>query len=188
MWGVGFRIVTGLDGHGESTRSESDRRGVWSFGGKWCWKIYSVLKRRVRFGVLSQMAPQGIGDMSNHKRIYVTPSQTKKVFGNMKREGNGFSGRVTPLFPTMMVQAQEEMGEGSARPKAKGLDKGKGKMVEEEPVKKFLKKYQIRINEELAFKLQAEEEEEERLKREKVEANVALIEEWNDIQAKIKAD
>ncbi|GJX52990.1 hypothetical protein Tco_0281359 [Tanacetum coccineum] len=61
-------------------------------------------------------------------------------------------------------------------------------MVEEEPVKKFLKKYQIRINEELAFKLQAEEEEEERLKREKVEANVALIEEWNDIQAKIKAD
>ncbi|GKC34920.1 hypothetical protein Tco_1047304 [Tanacetum coccineum] len=34
----------------------------------------------------------------------------------------------------------------------------------------------------------AEEEEEERLAREKVEANVALIEEWNDIQAKIKAD
>ncbi|GJT38121.1 hypothetical protein Tco_0937986 [Tanacetum coccineum] len=34
----------------------------------------------------------------------------------------------------------------------------------------------------------AEEEEEERLAREKFEANVALIEEWNDIQAKIKAD
>ncbi|GJW67322.1 hypothetical protein Tco_0121746 [Tanacetum coccineum] len=28
----------------------------------------------------------------------------------------GFSGAVTPLFPTMMVQAQEEMGEGSANP------------------------------------------------------------------------
>ncbi|GJU42310.1 hypothetical protein Tco_1195267 [Tanacetum coccineum] len=28
----------------------------------------------------------------------------------------GFSGVVTPLFPTMMVQAQEEMGEGSAMP------------------------------------------------------------------------
>ncbi|GJX52991.1 hypothetical protein Tco_0281360 [Tanacetum coccineum] len=64
---------------------------------------------------------QQVGDMSNHKRIYVTPSRTKKIFGNMKREGKGFSGRVTPLFPTMMVQAQEEMGEGSARPKAKGL-------------------------------------------------------------------
>ncbi|GJS06744.1 hypothetical protein Tco_0363540 [Tanacetum coccineum] len=59
---------------------------------------------------------QQAGDMSNHKRIYVTPSHTKKIFGNMKREGKGFSRRVTPLFPTMMVQAQEEMGEGSANP------------------------------------------------------------------------
>ncbi|GKA45968.1 hypothetical protein Tco_0738764 [Tanacetum coccineum] len=45
---------------------------------------------------------QQVGDMSNHKRIYVTPSHTKKVLGNMKREGKGFSGRVTPLFPSMM--------------------------------------------------------------------------------------
>ncbi|GJT55580.1 hypothetical protein Tco_0990634 [Tanacetum coccineum] len=57
-----------------------------------------------------------VGDMSHHKRIYVTPSHTKKIFENMKREGKGFSGRVTPLFPTMMVQAQEEMGEGLANP------------------------------------------------------------------------
>ncbi|GJX07055.1 hypothetical protein Tco_0194987 [Tanacetum coccineum] len=34
----------------------------------------------------------------------------------MRRVGKGFSGRETPLFPTMMVQAQEEMGEGSANP------------------------------------------------------------------------
>ncbi|GJW39449.1 hypothetical protein Tco_0065294 [Tanacetum coccineum] len=54
---------------------------------------------------------QQAGDMSNHKRIYVTPSHTKKVFRNMKREGKGFSRRVTPVFPTMMVQALEEMGE-----------------------------------------------------------------------------
>ncbi|GKA48506.1 hypothetical protein Tco_0741464 [Tanacetum coccineum] len=57
-----------------------------------------------------------VGDMSHHKRIYVTPSYTKKIFGNMKREGKDFSRRVTPLFPTIMVQAQEEMGEGSANP------------------------------------------------------------------------
>ncbi|GKE02718.1 hypothetical protein Tco_1390701, partial [Tanacetum coccineum] len=57
-----------------------------------------------------------IGDMSTHDEIFVTPSHTKKVFGNMKRVGKGFSGAVTPLFPTMMVQAQEEMGEGSAMP------------------------------------------------------------------------
>ncbi|GJZ01647.1 putative ribonuclease H-like domain-containing protein [Tanacetum coccineum] len=57
-----------------------------------------------------------VGDMSTHDEIFVTPSHTKKVFGNMKRVGKGFSGAVTPLFPTMMVQAQEEMGEGSANP------------------------------------------------------------------------
>ncbi|GKC71318.1 hypothetical protein Tco_1117201, partial [Tanacetum coccineum] len=54
--------------------------------------------------------------ISSHKRIYVTPSHTKKIFGNMKRVGKGFSGRVTPLFPTMVIQHQEEMGEGSANP------------------------------------------------------------------------
>ncbi|GJV34642.1 hypothetical protein Tco_1395042 [Tanacetum coccineum] len=52
---------------------------------------------------------QQADDMSNHKRIYVTPSYTKKVFGNIKRGGKGFSGRVTPLFPAMMVQAQQEI-------------------------------------------------------------------------------
>ncbi|GJX47631.1 hypothetical protein Tco_0272821 [Tanacetum coccineum] len=45
-------------------------------------------------------------------------------------------------------------------------DKGKGKMVEPKPVKKI----------------------KERLSREKDEANVALTEVWDDIQAKIKAD
>ncbi|GJT05277.1 putative ribonuclease H-like domain-containing protein [Tanacetum coccineum] len=59
---------------------------------------------------------QQVCDMSHHKRIYVTPSHTKKVFGNMKREGKGFSRRVTPLFPTMMVQAQKEIGEGPTSP------------------------------------------------------------------------
>ncbi|GJY49606.1 hypothetical protein Tco_0439562 [Tanacetum coccineum] len=54
--------------------------------------------------------------MSNHNRIYVTPSHTKKIFGNMRRVGKGFSGRETPLFQTMVVQAQAEMGEGSANP------------------------------------------------------------------------
>ncbi|GKF64082.1 hypothetical protein Tco_0187530, partial [Tanacetum coccineum] len=44
-----------------------------------------------------------------HKEIYVTPSHTKKVVANMKKEGKGFSGKVTPLFQTMMVQAPEEL-------------------------------------------------------------------------------
>ncbi|GJS72606.1 hypothetical protein Tco_0705447 [Tanacetum coccineum] len=100
----------------------------------------------------------------------------------------------------------------STRPKAKGIviheqeqaptptvssqqpsqlnvqDKGKGKMVEPEPVKKLSKKDQLMLDEELAFKLQAEEEEEERLAKEKAqqikEVNIA----WDDVQARVKAD
>nr|GFC26510.1 hypothetical protein [Tanacetum cinerariifolium] len=53
-------------------------------------------------------------EMSRHNRIYVTPSHTKKIFRNMKRVGKGFSGRDTPLFLTIMVQAQEDIGESLA--------------------------------------------------------------------------
>ncbi|GJY37187.1 hypothetical protein Tco_0422565 [Tanacetum coccineum] len=70
-------------------------------------------------------------------------------------------------------------------------DKDKGIMIEEpvvEQVKPMKRLEQIRLDEELAFKLQAEEEEEERLAREKAqkieEANIA----WDDVQAKVKAD
>ncbi|GJU56945.1 putative ribonuclease H-like domain-containing protein [Tanacetum coccineum] len=71
-------------------------------------------------------------------------------------------------------------------------DKGKGIMIEEpvvEQVKPMKRLEQIRLDEELAFKLQAEEEEEEeRLAREKAhqteEANIA----WDDVQAKIEVD
>ncbi|GJY42545.1 hypothetical protein Tco_0429815 [Tanacetum coccineum] len=48
-------------------------------------------------------------------------------------------------------------------------DKGKGKMVEPEPMKKLSKKDQLMLVEELAFKLQAEEEEEDRLVRQREE-------------------
>ncbi|GJQ95299.1 hypothetical protein Tco_0006438 [Tanacetum coccineum] len=89
----------------------------------------------------------------------------------------------------------------STRPKAKGIviheqeqaptptvslqqpsqlnvqDKGKGKMVEPEPMKKLSKKDQLMHDEELDVKLQAKEEEEERLAREKAkqieEVNIA---------------
>ncbi|GKB85101.1 hypothetical protein Tco_0957373 [Tanacetum coccineum] len=54
--------------------------------------------------------------MLTHKRIYIAPSHTKKIFGNMRRVGKGFSRRDTPLFQTMMVQDQEEVGEGSEMP------------------------------------------------------------------------
>ncbi|GJT25135.1 retrovirus-related pol polyprotein from transposon TNT 1-94 [Tanacetum coccineum] len=51
---------------------------------------------------------QQLDDMSIHKRIYVAPSHSKKVFANMRRVGKGFSSKV--------VQAQQEQGEGSIMP------------------------------------------------------------------------
>nr|GEV87017.1 ribonuclease H-like domain-containing protein [Tanacetum cinerariifolium] len=63
---------------------------------------------------------------------------------------------ITTTTPTTITAA-------SSRPKAKVKDKGKGKMVEPEPMKKFSKKDQLMLDEELAFKLQAEEEEEKGL-------------------------
>ncbi|GJV81344.1 hypothetical protein Tco_1517214 [Tanacetum coccineum] len=58
----------------------------------------------------------------------------------------------------------------------------------EKSVKTMKKKELIRLDEETAKILQADFDEDERLSREKDEANVALIEEWDDIQAKIEAD
>nr|GFB96125.1 hypothetical protein [Tanacetum cinerariifolium] len=65
--------------------------------------------------------------------------------------------------------------------KERSQDKGKATIIEE-PVK-TKKKHQIRLDEEVAKRLQAEFDEEERLAREraqKKEANVALIETWDD--------
>ncbi|GJW25630.1 hypothetical protein Tco_0039441 [Tanacetum coccineum] len=59
---------------------------------------------------------QQLGDMSHHKKTFVNPFHTKKIFANMKREGKDFSGRVTPLFDSMLVQASEEVGEDSIPP------------------------------------------------------------------------
>ncbi|GJU44108.1 hypothetical protein Tco_1201374 [Tanacetum coccineum] len=45
---------------------------------------------------------QQLGNMSTHKKIFVNHFHTKKVFASMKRAGKDFSGRITPLFDTMM--------------------------------------------------------------------------------------
>ncbi|GKE26838.1 hypothetical protein Tco_1442222, partial [Tanacetum coccineum] len=64
-----------------------------------------------------------VGDMSNQKRIYVTPSYTKKIFRNMKRVGKSFSGRETPLFPTMMPSSsQPQKKQKSRKPKRKDTE------------------------------------------------------------------
>ncbi|GJU40810.1 retrovirus-related pol polyprotein from transposon TNT 1-94 [Tanacetum coccineum] len=42
--------------------------------------------------------------------VYDTPSHTKKIFANMRRQGKDFSGTVIPLFSSMLAQ-QEDMDE-----------------------------------------------------------------------------
>ncbi|GJV74929.1 hypothetical protein Tco_1506513 [Tanacetum coccineum] len=116
----------------------------------------------------------------------------------------------TTVDDITLAQVLEEMK--STKPKKKGIviqelgestttissqlssqqsqDKGKGILIE--PVKPMNKKDLIRLDEETALNLQAEFDEEERLAREKAEkeeeANIALIETWDDIQAKIDVD
>ncbi|GKC86317.1 hypothetical protein Tco_1142034 [Tanacetum coccineum] len=104
---------------------------------------------------------------------------------------------------TITTTAATTITAASTRPKAKGIvvqepsesistislqqgskDKGKAKMIESEEPKK--KRDQIKFDEELAFNLQAEEE--ERLTREEAqqveEANIS----WDNVQAMIDAD
>ncbi|GJR54328.1 hypothetical protein Tco_1404849 [Tanacetum coccineum] len=84
--------------------------------------IFNNMMKNLEGGVKFLMYPRfmqvfldkQVEGMSKHKGIYVTPSHIKKIFANMKREGKGFSRRITPLFPTMVVQALEDMGEDSA--------------------------------------------------------------------------
>nr|GEU69293.1 uncharacterized mitochondrial protein AtMg00810-like [Tanacetum cinerariifolium] len=82
----------------------------------------------------------------------------------------------------------------STIPKPKSQDKGKAIMIEE-PVKPK-KKDQIKLDEEAALRLQAKQQakfdEEQKLTRERtqqeLEANIALIETYDDVQAKINVD
>nr|GEU44898.1 uncharacterized mitochondrial protein AtMg00810-like [Tanacetum cinerariifolium] len=47
---------------------------------------------------------------------YEIPKHSKKVFSNMERKSISFSGKVTPLFDSMLVQNQAPEGEGSTIP------------------------------------------------------------------------
>ncbi|GJR02908.1 hypothetical protein Tco_0525892 [Tanacetum coccineum] len=69
------------------------------------WPLLSSILPQTKNSTFPNKQVEG---MSKHKEIYVTPSHTKKVFATMKLQGKEFSSRDTPLFPTMIVQAQEQ--------------------------------------------------------------------------------
>ncbi|GJS81440.1 hypothetical protein Tco_0747981 [Tanacetum coccineum] len=73
-----------------------------------CLPNATIFEQLTLMGFVQVFLDKQVEGMSKHKKIYVTPSYTKKVFANMKRQGKNFSGRETPLFPTMIVQAQEQ--------------------------------------------------------------------------------
>ncbi|GJS70382.1 putative ribonuclease H-like domain-containing protein [Tanacetum coccineum] len=63
---------------------------------------------------LMSLLDKQLEGMPTHNRIYIAPSHTKKIFRKMRRVGKGFSGKEIPLFQTMVVQPQEQMGEDEA--------------------------------------------------------------------------
>ncbi|GJY10185.1 hypothetical protein Tco_0378370 [Tanacetum coccineum] len=110
----------------------------------------------------------------------ITLAQALEALKNSKPKVKGIVFQEPPTTTTTTTISSQQ-----------SRDKGKGIMIEE-LVKPMKKKVQIMLDEEVALKLQAKFDEEERLTREKdekeKEANIALIEEWDDIQAKIDAD
>ncbi|GJR96530.1 hypothetical protein Tco_0268704 [Tanacetum coccineum] len=104
--------------------------------------------------------------------------------------------------PKVVTTAATTTTTAVTRPKAKGIviqeqeqsstsitsskNKGKGIMVEE-PLK-MKKKDQVLFDEQEAIMLQAQFDKEERIAREKEEANAALIAQRNDIQDKVETD
>nr|GEW61490.1 hypothetical protein [Tanacetum cinerariifolium] len=86
-----------------------------------------------------------------------------------------------------LTPAQTLMEIKAAKPKAKWVT-----IKEPKPDKPLKKKDQIALDEEVTRKLEAKMkakmDEEERIAKEKNEANTAMIEEWDDVQAIIDAD
>nr|GEU57245.1 hypothetical protein [Tanacetum cinerariifolium] len=63
---------------------------------------------------LQLMINAQVDDLSSHNTKYTSPALTQKVFANMRRIGNGFSGVDTPLFDGMFVQQQVQAVEDVA--------------------------------------------------------------------------
>nr|GEV35150.1 hypothetical protein [Tanacetum cinerariifolium] len=88
--------------------------------GKKIFVTESFVRRDLRLadeeGFFQIFLDQQLEGVPTHKSKFSAPSHTKKIFRNMRRIGKGFSSRVTPLFPTMVVQNQAKIGKGSGMP------------------------------------------------------------------------
>ncbi|GKA07735.1 hypothetical protein Tco_0686959 [Tanacetum coccineum] len=90
------------------------------------------------------------------QRIITTTAATTVTAASTRPKAKGLVIHKQEQAPTPTVSSQQPS-------QLNVQDKGKGKMVEPKPVNKLSKKNQLMLDEELAFKLQAELEEEDRL-------------------------
>ncbi|GJV03223.1 hypothetical protein Tco_1336792 [Tanacetum coccineum] len=89
---------------------------AWNEFGSTMASAIICLATNQKFNLCKYIFDTMLGDMSHYNKTYVNPSHTKKIFTNMKREGKDFFRRVTPLFATMMVQSNQDIGEDLAAP------------------------------------------------------------------------
>ncbi|GJR56781.1 hypothetical protein Tco_1498943 [Tanacetum coccineum] len=95
------------------TQCLSAKSTAWNEFSSTMASLIICLATNQKFNLSKYVFDAMLGDMSHHKKIFVNPFHTKKVFANMKRAGKDLSRRITPLFDTMMVQASQEVGEDS---------------------------------------------------------------------------
>ncbi|GJV70901.1 hypothetical protein Tco_1490896 [Tanacetum coccineum] len=98
------------------TQCLSAKSTAWNEFSSTMASLIICLATNQKFNLSKYIFDAMLGDMSHHKKIHVNPSHTKKFFANMKRAVKDFSGKITPLFDTMMVQASKEVGEDSDHP------------------------------------------------------------------------
>ncbi|GKB29652.1 hypothetical protein Tco_0869053 [Tanacetum coccineum] len=127
-------------------------------------------------------------DALNSEEIFVAGQNENVVEEVVDAAQVSIDATIVTITTEEITLAQALEALKTSKPKVKGI-------VFQEPeelVKPMKKKVQIMLDKEVATKLQAKFDEEERLAREKVEkekeANIALIETWDDIQAKIDVD
>nr|GEW70884.1 ribonuclease H-like domain-containing protein [Tanacetum cinerariifolium] len=79
-------------------------------------KIYKVEKALYGLHQAPRVWEVQIHAKVNGKSIIIIESSVRRDLKLTDEDGKDFSGRVTPLFPKMMVQNQGQMGEGSTQP------------------------------------------------------------------------
>ncbi|GJW06649.1 hypothetical protein Tco_1569072 [Tanacetum coccineum] len=73
------------------------------------------------------------GDMSHHKKTFVNPFHTKKIFANIKREGKDFSGRI-PIIDQPSTSSQPKKKQKSRRKQRKEAEVANDEIEQEENI------------------------------------------------------